>query len=71
MISENADLIMWIFVIVMIVGFIMIYYQLSNCSMCKDLIVSKYDGLIIAVIGLIGGCYVGVQSGKVENFLKL
>jgi len=66
--SVNGAL-MWIFTIMIFIGFILIYKNLNG----EIVFGNKYEGLIIALIGLICSVFVGVNTSKkgIENFTLL
>jgi uncharacterized membrane protein YecN with MAPEG domain len=63
---DTNAIIMWILVIVIIVGYVLVYRNLNG-----RYFKTRYEGLIISIIGLVISCIVGVKTGAVENFLSL
>lgn len=66
--SVNGYL-MWIFTFMILIGFVLTYRNLNGETVFN----SRYEGLIIALIGLICSVVVGVKSTKkgIESFTSL
>ena len=66
--SVNGYL-MWIFTFMILIGFVLTYRNLNGETAFN----SRYEGLIIALIGLICSVVVGVKSAKkgIESFTSL
>lgn len=66
--SVNGTL-MWILTFMILIGFVLIYKNLNG----EIVFSNRYEGLIIALIGLICSVFVGVKSSKkgIESFTSL
>lgn len=66
--SVNGTL-MWILTFMILIGFVIIYKNLNGGVVFG----SRYEGLIIALIGLICSVFVGVKSSNkgIESFTSL
>ena len=62
--------IMWILTILLVIGFMLTYRNLNGERIIFD---SKYEGLTISILALIGSVYVGVNTSNkgLEAFKKL
>lgn len=54
----NSEL-MWVFTIIVVIGFIMTYRNLQGESLILN---SKYEGFIVSIIGLCLVVYTGINS---------
>ena len=66
-ISNGA--LMWILTFIILVGFVLIYNNLNG----ETSFGSRYEGLIVAIFGLVCSVFVGVKSSKqgLESFTSL
>ena len=69
MADTNNNTLMWIFTIILVIGFVLIHKNLNN----ETYFGSKYEGLYISLFGLICSVYIGVNSANqgVEKFVSL
>ena len=60
---------MWIFTFMILIGFVLIYKNLNGQIMFSG----RYEGLTLALIGLVCSVFVGVNSAKkgIESFTSL
>lgn len=67
--ESNNGLFMWIFTIMIIIGFILIYRNLNSQLVSGN----KYEGLIVAAIGLVCSVFLGIKSASngIESFGEL
>jgi hypothetical protein len=54
----DNNTIMWILVIVIIIGLIMVYFDLEKCSN------ASYGGLMVSAAGVLGSCIFAYMTSK-------
>ena len=57
--KEQSKMLMWVFTLILVVGFILTYRNLNGTYFN-----SNYEGLILSVVGLLGSVYIGVKSSR-------
>lgn len=67
--SESSTL-MWLLTIILLLGFMLTYMNLNGERVISN---SKYEGLIISILALLGSVYVGMNTanGGFESFKNL
>ena len=67
---SESNVIMWILTIILLIGFILTYKNLDGERVLTN---SKYEGLVISILALLGSIYVGVNTanGGFESFKSL
>ena len=67
---DNLNALMWVFTLVLLFGFFVTYKNLNGENVLFD---HKYEGLIIASIGLALSVITGVKSSRkgLESFVSL
>ena len=66
--KEQLKTLMWIFTVMLVIGFILTFRNLNG-----EYVKSKYEGLVLSVIGLAASVFIGVKSSRngVESFTSL
>ena len=67
---SESNVIMWVLTIILLFGFLLTYMNLNGERVLTN---SKYEGLVISILALMGSVYVGVNTanGGFESFKSL
>lgn len=67
---KELNALMWLFTILLLLGFFITYKNLDGVNIVMD---SKYEGLLISLVGLLGCVLTGIESsrGGAESFKSL
>ena len=67
--KQVSGMLMWLFTFILLIGFLTIYKNLDGNVMFYN----RYEGLYIALFGLICSVYVGVKTSRqgIEGFKSL
>ena len=67
--SDTSASLMWLFTLIILIGFFLIHKNLNNETITGN----KREGLYLALFGLLASVYVGVNSSRsgIEGFTSL